>query len=136
MENTTTMTETAVFDTLAVARDLEQAGFDRRQAEALARALAAVQGSLATKEGLAGLRKATKEDIAGLRRATKEDIAGLRRATKEDIANLRRETKEALAQLELRLESKIEALRTIMLVVFLPFQLTILALVLPPYFGG
>lgn len=103
MENTTTMTETAVFDTLAVARDLEQAGFDRRQAEALARALAAVQGSLATKEGLAGLR---------------------------------RETKEALAQLELRLESKIEALRTIMLVVFLPFQLTILALVLPPYFGG
>ncbi|MDD9863893.1 MAG: hypothetical protein OXU54_04895 [Gammaproteobacteria bacterium] len=92
MENTTTMTETAVFDTLAVARDLEQAGFDRRQAEALARALAAVQGSLATKEGL--------------------------------------------AQLELRLESKIEALRTIMLVVFLPFQLTILALVLPPYFGG
>lgn len=125
MENTTTMTETAVFDTLAVARDLEQAGFDRRQAEALARALAAVQGSLATKEGLADLR-----------RATKEDIAGLRRATKEDIANLRRETKEALAQLELRLESKIEALRTIMLVVFLPFQLTILALVLPPYFGG
>jgi len=114
MENTTTMTETAVFDTLAVARDLEQAGFDRRQAEALARALAAVQGSLATKEGLADLR----------------------RATKEDIANLRRETKEALAQLELRLESKIEALRTIMLVVFLPFQLTILALVLPPYFGG
>jgi len=92
MEDTTTMTETAVFDTLAVARDLEQAGFDRRQAEALARALAAVQGSLATKEGL--------------------------------------------AQLELRLESKIEALRTIMLVVFLPFQLTILALVLPPYFGG
>jgi len=121
MENTTTMTETAVFDTLAVARDLERAGFDRGQAEALARALAAVQGNLATKEA-----------VANLRRATKEDIASLRRATKEDIANL----KENLVQLELRLESKIETLRTIMLAVFLPLQLTLLALVLPPYFGG
>jgi len=92
MENTTTMTETALFDTLAVARDLERAGFDRGQAEALARALAAVQGNLATKE--------------------------------------------AIAQMGLRLESKIEELRTIMLAVLLPLQLTILALVLLPYFGG
>jgi len=110
MENTTTMTETAVFDTLAVARDLERAGFDRGQAEALARALAAVQGNLATKGAIADLRKETEKAIANL--------------------------KENLAQVELRLESKVEALRTIMLAVFLPLQLTTLALVLPPYFGG
>ena len=40
------------FDTLAVARKLEAAGMDRRQAEALARAIRAGQGKLATSADL------------------------------------------------------------------------------------
>ena len=46
----------STFDTLAAARDLEAAGFERRQAEALASAIRSGQGDLATKTDLeAGL---------------------------------------------------------------------------------
>ena len=45
------MTATA-FDTLAAARDLEKAGMDRAQAEAVAGAIRAGQGDLASKSDL------------------------------------------------------------------------------------
>ena len=41
------------FDTLTAARDLEAAGFDRSQAEALAKAIRDGQGELATKADIA-----------------------------------------------------------------------------------
>ena len=51
---------TAPFDTLSAARDLEAAGIERRQAEAIAgtvrQATAADREALATKADLAGLR--------------------------------------------------------------------------------
>ena len=43
------------FDTLTAARDLEAAGFDRSQAEALAKAIRDGQGELATKADIARL---------------------------------------------------------------------------------
>ena len=43
------------FDTLSAARDLEAAGFDRTQAEALAAAIRNGQGDLSTKADLAEL---------------------------------------------------------------------------------
>lgn len=43
---------TATFDTLAAARDLEKAGMDRTQAEAVAGAIRAGQGDLATRADL------------------------------------------------------------------------------------
>ncbi|MDE0458984.1 MAG: hypothetical protein OXI15_16940 [Chromatiales bacterium] len=43
------------FDTLSAARDLEAAGFDRAQAEALAAAIRNGQGDLATKIDIAQL---------------------------------------------------------------------------------
>ena len=46
---------TAAFDTLAAARDLESAGMDRKQAEAVAGAIRAGQGDLATRADLAAL---------------------------------------------------------------------------------
>ena len=65
------------FDALAAARDLEAAGFERRQAEALAESMrnaaAADLGTLATKADLNVLRTATKADLAELR----SDISGL-----------------------------------------------------------
>ena len=58
---------TATFDTLTAARELEAAGVERRQAEAIAegmrRAAGADRAELATKAGLAELRAATRADL-------------------------------------------------------------------------
>lgn len=74
----------AAFDTLAAARDLEAAGMDRAHAEAVAGAIRAGQGELATKADLNALRT----DMAALRTATKADLDTLRTATKADLAGL------------------------------------------------
>ncbi|MDE0240082.1 MAG: DUF1640 domain-containing protein [bacterium] len=58
---------TAAFDTLAAARDLEKAGMDRTQAEAVANVVRAGQGELATKAGVDALREATRADLATVR---------------------------------------------------------------------
>ncbi|MDE0046513.1 MAG: DUF1640 domain-containing protein [bacterium] len=65
---------TAAFDTLAAARDLESAGMDRAHAEAVAGAIRAGQGELATRGDLDALRTATQADLAAVR----GDITGLR----------------------------------------------------------
>ena len=62
------------FDTLAAARDMEHAGLKREAAEAVASAIRAGQGELATKGDLDALRTATQADIAAVR----SDINGLR----------------------------------------------------------
>ena len=78
----------AAFDTLRIARDLEAAGVERRQAEAHAEALRIVADSAraeaATKADLAttAAKLASKADLAGF--ATKADLAGF--ATKADLA--------------------------------------------------
>ena len=64
------------FNALAAARDLEAAGFERRQAEALAegmrQAVSADRDELATKADLADF--ATKADLAGVRDELRDDI--------------------------------------------------------------
>ena len=61
----------STFDTLTASRDLEAAGIERRQAEAIAgtvrQATAADREALATKADLAELRAATKADLAELK---------------------------------------------------------------------
>lgn len=47
---------TAAFDTLAAARELEAAGMDRTQAEAVAEVVRAGQGELTTKDDIRNLR--------------------------------------------------------------------------------
>ena len=68
----------ATFDTLTAARELEAAGIERRQAEAIAgtvrTAVAADRDALATKADLAEIRA----DLETHRAATKADIASLR----------------------------------------------------------
>ena len=105
------MTATA-FDTLSTARDLEAAGFERRQAEALAGAVrqasATDRDALATKADLANF--ATKADLAELR----ADLAEHRAATKADLAEHRAATKADLANFATKadLDRKIETLRS------------------------
>ncbi|MXZ21518.1 MAG: DUF1640 domain-containing protein [Caldilineaceae bacterium SB0665_bin_25] len=48
---------TSAFDTLTAARELEASGMERKQAEAVAAAIRAGQGDLATKDDIAGLRR-------------------------------------------------------------------------------
>ncbi|MDE0241110.1 MAG: hypothetical protein OXI95_04965 [bacterium] len=57
---------TVAFDTLAAARDLEKAGMDRAQAEAVANVVRAGQGELATKADVDALREATRADLDAL----------------------------------------------------------------------
>lgn len=45
---------TSAFDTLTAARELEASGMERKQAEAVAAAIRAGQGDLATKDDIAG----------------------------------------------------------------------------------
>ena len=59
----------AAFDTLAVSKDLQDAGFEMRQAEAIAWAVKQGQGDLATKQDIALL----KSDIEQLRTEFKSD---------------------------------------------------------------
>ena len=75
----------AAFDTLTVSKDLQEAGFEARQAEAIALAFKQSQGDLATKQDIAQL----KSDITQLESATRQDIAQLEAATKQDIAQLK-----------------------------------------------
>lgn len=64
----------AVFDTLAAVRAIEAAGLDRHQAEAIADAIRAAQGDLATRQDL---RTATAELRADIHRALWIQGAGL-----------------------------------------------------------
>ena len=57
---------TTAFDTLAAARDLEKAGMDRMQAEAVANVVRAGQGELATRADVDALREATRADLDAL----------------------------------------------------------------------
>ena len=103
------------FDTLTAARDLEAAGIERRQAEAIAgtvrTAAAADRDALATKADLAEIRADlaefradTKADLAEFRAdmqadlhaavetlATKNELAEFRAATNAEIAGVRSE---------------------------------------------
>lgn len=79
-------------DTLAYAKHLEEAGVERRQAEAFAEAL----------NRFAMPDLSTKADIAALGRATKSDIAALEQATKSDIAALKHELVAMMHTIEIR----------------------------------
>ena len=72
------------FDTLKAFKDLQEAGFDQAQAEAVIATVGnAIVGNLATKDYLREM--ATKDDIREM--ATKEEVASVRRemATKADL---------------------------------------------------
>ena len=97
----------AAFDTLRIARNLEAAGVERRQAEAHAEALRIVADSAraeaATKADLAttAAKLASKADLAGF--ATKTDLAGL--ASKADLDGFatKADLETAIAKLETRM---------------------------------
>ena len=96
----------AAFDTLSVARDLEAAGFDRPQAEAVATAINYSGAQAATRDDVDQLRASFDQLRASFdqhRAATRDDVDQLRAsfdqhraATKADIDQLRATTKADL----------------------------------------
>ena len=57
----------ATFDTLAAAREPEAAGFDRKQAEAVAAAIRGGQGDFATKQDIDTLRAEMRAELNALK---------------------------------------------------------------------
>jgi len=98
-----------VFDTHAFVKRLTAAGMPEAQAEVLAdEQVRLIDDRLATKEDIAKLQAATTVDVARLH----EDIAKLHAATKEDIAKLQATTKTDLRELELKIDAKIESVKS------------------------
>ena len=84
------------YDTLGTSRELEAAGMERGQAEAVAIAIARREGNLATKSDLNLLRTEVKSDIAKVKSdiaRVESDISSLRAEVKSDISSLRAEVK-------------------------------------------
>ena len=102
----------AAFDTLSAARDLEAAGFDRPQAEAVAKAINHGDAQAVTKADLDQLRSATKTDLDQLRSATKADLDQLRSATEAEFEQLRSATKAEFEQLRNTTKAELDQLRS------------------------
>ncbi len=96
------------FDTLTASKDLQSAGIEVRQAEAIALVVKNSQGDLATKSDIDHLRTELKSDIDNLRTELKSDIDHLRTELKSDIDNLKSESDH----LRTELKSDIDHLRT------------------------
>ena len=79
----------AAFDTLAVSKDLQDAGFETRQAEAIAWAVKQGQGDLATKQDIALLKTELKSDIDQVRTELKSEIDQARTEMKSEIKQLK-----------------------------------------------
>ncbi len=106
------------YDTLGTSKELEAAGMERNQAEAVAIAIAQREGNLATKSDIDGVKSdidgvksdidGVKSDLNALRTEVKSDI----NAVKSDINALRTEVKSDLNALRTEVKSDLNALRT------------------------
>jgi DNA-binding transcriptional MerR regulator len=106
-----------MIDTLKVARRLREAGFTDPQAEAvIATVQEAAEGAeFATRGDLDRSSAELKAAIAELRTELKADIAELRTELRTEVAELKAENavlRSALRETELRLEARIEAVKS------------------------
>ena len=103
------------FNPLATAHELEAAGIERRQAEAIAEGMRLAAGAdradLATKADLAEHRAATKADLAALETSLRAELAEHRTATKAELDALRTETKAELAEHRTATKADLAAVR-------------------------
>ena len=95
---------TITFDTLKFVKTLKSAGFEEKQAEALAEAQTEVfeknLDELATKRDLKELEQSTKLDIKELEQSTRRDFKELEQSTKRDIKELEQSTKKDIELLQ------------------------------------
>ena len=84
------------YDTLGTSRELEAAGMERRQAEAVAIAIARREGNLATKSDLKLLRTELKSDISKIESELKSDISRV----ESELNLLRTEVKSEISEVK------------------------------------
>jgi hypothetical protein len=77
------------FDTLKAARDLEAAGIDSRQAEAIVSTIRQSGDAVATKSDLEAVRIAMSADVEAARIAMRADLDTARSAMRADLAELK-----------------------------------------------
>ncbi len=80
------------YDTLGTSKKLAAAGMERRQAEAVAIAIAEQQGNLATKSDIEKL----ESSIGSLRTEVKSDMNSLRTEFKSDMNSFRSEVRSEM----------------------------------------
>jgi hypothetical protein len=88
------------FDTLKAARDLEAAGIDSRQAEAIVSTIRQSGDAVATKSDLEAVRIAMSADVEGVRIALSADLEAVRIATRADLDTARSAMRADLAELK------------------------------------
>ena len=84
------------YDTLGASRELEAAGMERRQAEAVAIAIARREGNLATKSDLNLLRTELKSEISKVESELKSEISKV----ESEINLLRTEVKSDISEVK------------------------------------
>ena len=103
---------TIPFDTHKIVKELQEAGFDEPQAEAVVSAMgAAVVGNLATKADLQEFRAATKADMQEHSNATQADIKELRNEFKSDMQEFRAATQADMQEHRNATQADIRELR-------------------------
>ena len=91
---------TALFDTHKIVKELQEAGFDESQAEAVVAAIGTtVMGNVATKQDLLDARNELKQDIKDARNEAKQDVKDARNEAKQEASELR----AAMQAMELRI---------------------------------
>ncbi len=110
------------YDTLGTSKKLAAAGMERRQAEAVAIAIAERQGNLATKSDIEKLDSRFEKlesdierldsSISSLRTEFKSDISSLRTEVKSDISSLRTEFKSDISSLRTEFKSDMNSFRS------------------------
>ena len=107
------------FDTHKVIKDLEKAGFDEAQAEAVVAALGTViGGNLVTKADLdvfkAEMKAEMQANTADLKAEIKEEISSVRSESKEETTSLRSEMKEESASIRSEFKAEASSIRSAM----------------------
>ncbi len=117
------------YDTLGTSRELEAAGMERRQAEAVSIAIAQREGNLATKSDIGRVESEidrVESAISSLRTEVKSDIgrvesaiSSLRIEVKSDFSSLRTEVKSDFTEIRLDMKAQFRWVISMQVVVVL-----------------
>ena len=100
------------FDTLAYARRMQEVGFTRQQAEAMAEEQAKlIDDRLATKVDLAQLEAAGKAELAKVEASLRADLAKVEASLRADLAMVEASLRAETARLEAGLRREIELVK-------------------------
>ena len=86
---------TFTLDTHATIQELEAAGMESRQAEAVVAAISRADAQVATKQDVALLKQDLKQDVTLLKQDLKQNVALL----KQDVEAVRQDLKQDIAEL-------------------------------------